>query len=421
MAPRPGEGGESTMTTPAIPGHAIPATYGVGLAANAVTMMLKVLIPLWALHLGYSATQIGLAVGISALLPFLLSIHGGVLMDRLGTRRVTMAYAILTAALVPLYPVLPFFSALLMLQLVTGLTANMGWVGAQTLICNLTGGRTTLLARFSVAGRIGTLGAPPVLGVIWDLAGAWAAFGFVAFCAWLVVLALWLVPFSGNAQTSPDASETASGPTRGGIRSLGIRWRDYADAFALLVLPVVAFVFVMSALRISSSAVQTSFYVVYLQEIGLLGSVIGLLIGLSEGGGILGALMAGWWERHIRPHWVFIAFTAVSLMAVSITPALGGILIFLGLATFCRGYAQGLTQPVMFGILSRAVKPEQQGTSIGLRTTANRFASVIVPSGMGFIVDGVGIASAFYVVGGILTGCCLLVAMVVSRLPGFRT
>jgi sugar phosphate permease len=392
---------------------ALYTAFGVGLTANSVAMMTKVVFALWAVHLHLSPTAIGMAVAASALMPFLLSIHGGVLMDRLGPRRVTLAYVITTALMIPLYPILPFYSAIIVLQLITGLTANMGWVGAQTLICNVSSGNTAVIARFSVAGRLGTLFAPAAVGAAWDIGGPWAAFSFVALASWMVVLALWITPSDDGTTPRPTARDV--------LRELTPKSSDYVRAFSLIAIPTVAFVVVMSALRISSSAVQTSFYVVYLGEIGMLGTIIGILVGISEGAGLLGALMAGVWERYIKPHWVFIMFVIMSLTCVSITPLMGGAFAFLAIATFGRGYAQGLSQPVMFGILSRAVSRTEQGTSIGLRTTSNRFASMIVPAVMGVVAEAVGIGASFLWIGGTLVVLCCAVALFVNRLPGFKS
>jgi MFS family permease len=402
----------ATSEPPAI---AVYATYGVGFAGNGVAMMLKVVIPLWAIELGFSASQIGIAISLSSLLPFLLSIHGGVLMDRLGTRRVTMTFAVTTALLCPLYPVFPFFAAMLALQLITGLTSSMVWVGAQSLIVRFTKGQTRLIARFSVAARCGTLLGPVAIGTIWDLAGPWGAFFFAGACGLLVLVALKAVP-----ETTEAGSEQPEKPiTR--LTDLLPNWRDYARAFSMLAIPTVAFVVAMTIMRNSSTGIQTSFYIVYLNEIGFLGAVIGLLVGISEGAGMAGALMAGWWERFIRPHWVLNGFVVVSLVFVSITPVLGGIFILLTIATFARGFAQGLTQPVMFGILARAVDSSVQGTSIGLRTTSNRLAAVVVPFAMGLVADAVGIENSFYVCGGILIALCGVVAVMVHRTSDFRT
>ncbi len=118
---------------------------------------------------------------------------------------------------------------------------------------------------------------------------------------------------------------------------------------------------------------------------------------------------------------MFIGFGAASLFFVSITPLLGGIFILLFAATFLRGYAQGLSQPVMFGILARAVGPSQQGTSIGLRTTSNRLASIVVPAVMGVVADAVGIEMSFLYIGGTLIALCGVVALFVRRIPDFKT
>ncbi len=413
MAEAPGATG-SVEDGPRVPARAIYATYGVGFTGNAATMMLKVVIPLWAIQLNLTATQIGVAIGLSALLPFLLSIHGGVLMDRLGTARVTMAYAVTTAVICPLYPVFPVFSALVAFQLITGLTSNMVWVGAQTLIVGFTKGKTTLLARFSMVARCGTLSGPVVIGVIWDLAGHWGAFMFLGAVAALAMVALLMVPATAEAVTERQ-------PVPASLKVLIPNWREYVSAFSLIAIPTVAFVVVMTALRIASTGIQTSFYVVYLNEIGFLGTLIGVLIGISEAAGLFGALMAAWWEKIIKPHWVFILFGTLSLTFVTLTPALGGIFLALAIATAARGYCQGLSQPVMFGILARAVEPSLQGTSIGLRTTSNRFSSVIVPLIMGIVADAVGIAYSFYLVGGTLIAGCFIVALFVRRIPDFRT
>lgn len=410
--------GASTPPSPQSPdaqvsGRAIYAALGVGLTANSVAMMTKVVFALWAVHLHMGPGEFGIAVAASALLPFLLSIHGGVLMDRLGPRRVTMVYVITTALAMPLYPVLPFYWAIIMLQLVTGLTANMGWVGAQTLICNLSEGKTTIISRFSVAGKIGTLCAPVAVGAAWDIGGPWGAFGFVTAASWLVVLALSIAPTDADTTPRPSGADV--------MRQLVPKLSDYIRAFSLIAIPAVAFVVVMSALRISSSAVQTSFYISYLGEIGMLGTLIGVLVGISEGAGLIGALMAPFWERHIKPHWVFIGFVIMSLACVSLTPVLGGVFALLAIATFGRGYAQGLSQPVMFGILSRAVSRSEQGTSIGLRTTSNRFASLVVPAIMGVVAEAVGVQSSFFWIGGTLIAMCVIVAVFVQRIPGFKS
>src|SRR6202035_4401226 len=67
------------------------------------------LIPLYGLSLGMSAGAIGMLVGARSLLAVFLSIHVGVLMDRFGTRRVTLFFVWTAMALAPVFPLLPWF------------------------------------------------------------------------------------------------------------------------------------------------------------------------------------------------------------------------------------------------------------------------------------------------------------------------
>ena len=397
-----------------IPARALWGTYATGLTANSVTMMLKVVVPLWALHLNMSPTMIGVAIGAAAVLPLILAIHGGVLMDRLGTRRVTLCFAFLTTVLVPLYPAMPLVGAVVILQMLTGLTTNMSWIGAQTLICQFTKGDTAAIGRFSFWSRIGLLGAPVLIGAIWDLFGAEGAFWFIGACGGLILAALFLM---GDPQTEPEPVERP----RLGAGALAPRLSDYVKAFSLIGIPAVAFIVAATFLRISSSGIQTSFYVVYLDGIGLTGTLIGVLIAASEFAGSFGALLAGPMVKIMRPHWVLLLFAAASIFFISITPLLGGILVLLFIASALRGGAQGLSQPVMFSILSRAVGADEQGMSIGLRTTANRLATMIVPVIMGAIADTIGLEESFIIVGGFLVLSCALVGLIVRRTPGFST
>lgn len=388
------------------------ATYAAGLTTNALTLMMKVIVPLWALKLQMSPTLIGLAVGAGGLMPFLLSIHGGVLMDKFGTRRVNLVFAVVATLSIVLYPLLPWVSALIALQLASGLSTNIGWMGAQALIVQYAPGDTTAISRFSMASRLGNLGAPVLTGFVWDTLGPTGTFVFAACWSLCNFIALLLVP--------PTNTDVDGVHRRVGIGDIFPKLSDYIQAFAMIAIPAVAFIVVMTFLRICSSAIQTSFYVVYLERIGFNGIIIGTLIGIGEGFGMFGASIAGWFEKRLKPHWTLILFVIFALLSVCITPLLGGSTILLFLFSALRGNSQGLSQPVMFAILSRAVDPREQGRSIGLRTTANRLATIIIPPAMGVIADHIGIEASFLWSGVVLIGACIVVAMVVRRLSGFQ-
>ena len=85
------------------------------------------LIPLYGLSLGMSAGEVGMLVGARSLLSVFLSIHVGVLMDRFGTRRVSLFFVWTAMALAPVFPLLPWFWPLLLLQIVNGGALQFAW------------------------------------------------------------------------------------------------------------------------------------------------------------------------------------------------------------------------------------------------------------------------------------------------------
>jgi predicted MFS family arabinose efflux permease len=399
-------------TAPTRSARPLYVAYCAGITTNALSTMMKVGVPLWAISLSMSSTGIGFAVGALGVMPFLFAIHGGVLMDRFGTRRVNVLFAAVATIAILLYPVLPWGSAVIALQLIIGLPVNMGWMGAQTMIAHYAPGDTTIIGRFTIAARVGNLIAPVLTGVAWDLSGPVGMFllmGSVAFASLLSFL------------LSPKLTKSDHGGAAVTARDLVPRFSEYVQAFSMIALPAVAFVVAITFLRISSSAIQGSFYVVYLQGIGITGTLIGVLMAVGDAFGLFGAGVAGWIEKKLRPHWTALLFIAMSIAFVSITPFLGGLLALLFAASALRGWGQGLSQPVMFSILSRAVTREQQGRSIGLRSTANRLASMGVPPLMGIAVDWVGLELAFAVTGGVLIGLAAILGLVISRIRGFKT
>src|SRR5215472_2719855 len=90
------------------------------------------LIPLYGLSLGLNASEIGILVGARSILAMFLSIHVGVLMDRFGTRRVTLFFVWIAIATAPLFPLASGFWPLLLLQFAGGAAVSFAWSGAQT-------------------------------------------------------------------------------------------------------------------------------------------------------------------------------------------------------------------------------------------------------------------------------------------------
>src|SRR5262244_2399962 len=170
----------------------LPASlYVAGPFAMGYTEFYNFLIPLYGLSLGMSAGQIGMLVGARSLLAVFLSIHVGALMDRLGTRRVALFFVWTAMALAPVFPLLPWFWPLLLLQVINGGALQYAWSGSQTLIAQLAEGEAEYIGRFSFFARLGTTLTPMISGVAWDWGGAWPA--YILGAAWGAVLTIALL------------------------------------------------------------------------------------------------------------------------------------------------------------------------------------------------------------------------------------
>ncbi len=107
--------------------------YGVALFSNSIPDLVLVVMGLWLVELKTPLIMIGVLAGLRYVGPLLFAIHGGAMMDRLGTRRVLTFTALVMLVFPLFYPVAPWILAIMALQLLCGLADSLGWVGAQTL------------------------------------------------------------------------------------------------------------------------------------------------------------------------------------------------------------------------------------------------------------------------------------------------
>lgn len=385
------------------------AVYATAFFSLSLVPMTSLIVPLWALSLGAGPALIGVAVAARSVLPLFLSIHGGALMDRLGTRRLMLIFTAAAAAVSVLYPLLPYVGALIVLQLLLGWAQGMGWIGAQTKIARLTRGHPTYAARFSFITAVGTFVGPLLAGVAWDLLGPWGAFGVIALWGASLCLATYQLP-------APAPEQDRFRGVR--LREILPRPSDYVRAFALLGNAGVALVIVATFLRISAFGVQSSFYPVYLDSIGISGTLIGVLIGFASLIGAPAALLTAPALRAIRAHWLLLGSIGIGIAFICLTPLLDGFLPLL-IAAAIYGTALGMGLPLLISVMAEATNEREQGVSVGLRTTANRFASTVVPVLMGLIVEIVGMALGFLVVGAVLLGALGAAAWLAWRSPAF--
>jgi MFS family permease len=370
------------------------------------------LMPLYGLSLGLDASEIGVLVGARSMLALFLSIHIGVLMDRFGTRAVTLVFVWTGMALAPLFPLATGFWALLFLQLVNGAAVSFAWSGVQTLIAQLAEGDARYLGRFSFFARFGSTSAPIVAGAVWDLGGAWPAYLLGA--AWGAVLTTALL-------RTPEAEfftpQPGSGAKRNRFRARDAwpRASDYVSAIKLIAIPAVAVSMAVISMRNTTYSLQTSVYVVYLDRIALVGTTIGMLFAAAEIASGLGALFAGRAMQLGNPQRTMLRGTVLSILLIAATPLLGGLFGFLLLFQALRGWLEGVIQPVILSVQARAVGRHQQGAMVGLRQTGQRLSSILIPPVMGAVADRFGTSQSFLIYAAFMLPLCGLLALIIRQ------
>ena len=388
------------------------AVYACGMFNGPMYHIVSVIMPLWAVMLDASPLMIGVVIGSRQVLPMLFAIHGGALMDRLGTRRMLITFGLIGMAVPVLFPMFPWIGAAIALQMISGLAESINWIGAQTLVGQAMKGHPVYAGRLSFALRMGNLSAPPLIGVAWDVFGPWGAFGFLSLWVGGGLIAALVLPAGAGM---PEGAESG---TRVTWRDLLPRVSDYVAAFRLLAIPAILLVIASTVLRHSGTAIQGSFYVVYLEQNGITGTSIGLLLGAFGVVGTFGSLAPGPLARFIPTHWLLIVATLGSIAFMAVTPILGTYALLL-IAIGLRGGVQGASMTLMISITAQAAGAGAQGKAVAVRITANRLTSMLVPVIMGAVVEAVGLENGFYIIGGTAAAAALVVALWVARSPSF--
>ena len=370
------------------------------------------LIPLYGLSLGLDAAEIGILVGARSILALFLSIHIGVLMDRFGTRRVTLFFVWMGMALAPLFPVVPGFWVLFLLQLISGAAVSFAWSGAQTLIAQLAEGDAGYIGKFSFFARLGSTTAPILAGAVWDYGGAWPAYLLGA--AWGAVLTIALLR-TPEAEIFGPRQQDGTGRARFRARDVLPRASDYISSIMLIAIPAIALSMAIMSMRNTTYSIQTSVYVVYLDGIGLFGTTIGILFAADEIASGFGSLFAGRAMRLGDPQRTMLSGTVLSILLIAATPLLGGIFVLLLLAQAVRGWLEGVIQPVILAVQARAVGRHQQGAVVGLRQTGQRLTSILIPPLMGAIADSWGASESFVIFGAFMLLLCVPLALIARR------
>ena len=150
--------------------------FASGFLALGLVPLTAVIVPLYALGIGASPAEVGIIMAMRSLLPFLLAIPGGAMVDRYGVRFVVTRLAFACAVLSLVYPFTTSVFHLVLLQLVFGVCQSFCWIGVQTGIGKTYRGDPVVTSHLGFWSMGGTFFGPFIIGFVWDYFGTDSSF-----------------------------------------------------------------------------------------------------------------------------------------------------------------------------------------------------------------------------------------------------
>jgi predicted MFS family arabinose efflux permease len=341
---------------------------------------------LFALELGASEAAVGILMSLFALLPMLLSVSAGRLIDRVGPRRplaVSLAVLAVSAAL-------PFaFPSLATLYLSTTLL-GVSFMYVHIAMNSVFGAHGSpeqralnfswLALGFAISNSIG----PLVAGYAIDGFGHASAFLVLSFFPVLGLVLLWL-----RKRPLPRPEQ--------------VPLAKRAGVLDLLRIPGLRQTFWVSLLLATGWDLFTFLMPLYGARLGLSAAAIGITLSTFAVATLTVRIAMPVLIKKLK-QWVII-FAALGIsgtcyllfpFAQSVPPLL--------LLSFVLGLGLGSAQPVIMSLLYAASPPGRQGEAVGVRTSLLNGSHTLIPLASGAASSAVGMAPVFWVLAAFLLG-----------------
>lgn len=385
------------------------AANTISLIGNQLTL---IAIPWFVLETTGSAALTGLTAFFNILPIVIAGFFGGTIVDRLGYKRMSVVADIasgITVFGIPLLFGLGFlpFWLLLLLVFLSGLLDAPGSTARAALVPELAKAAEMPLERASsllqIVDRTARLIGAPLAGLLVAIVGTQNVLYLdAASFAISAAMVAFLIPVSQTI--TPSGKQRYFSQLAEGLRFLR---RDR------LLLVIIGSVMITNFLDAAKWAVILP---VYARDVYNSAVALGLMIGLSGGGAILGAFIYGMIGYNYSRRWIFItAFIAVSLptFVLAAVPPLPVVL----LAQFIAGIASGPINPILSTVEYERIPSNMRGRVFGTITAG---AWLAMPLGVllgGIAVEGVGLVSTLLVVG----SCYLLTTVSLAFFPVLKS
>lgn len=371
----PETGSSSSSGTPGSDtraGTACAAVFSVALG------LVSVAVPLFALARGYSATEVGLLVALSATSQLGSRLFMGRMMRRLPDK----VFVVAAGAILALSSVLLLMSSAWIVfaasQLLQGVSRAFFWTGSQTHAVRMSTSAVGALARVNLASGVGQLVGPVLAGLLAERSLEWALTLSAVFGALAVVPAAFLVRLPPFVKLEHDRNARRVWRRPGVVHACSAAgtagaWRGLLNSYVPVVL---------DQARVSSS-------------------LIGVLVAVANAASVVGSALTGKVTTRGARLSLIVGVLATGLGMGAVGP-LATLTVACAVALTVSGLGAGALQTVGPAIAAETVHPEERGEAIASSGVFRASALFLAPLGVAALVTVLPMGAALAAAGALI-------------------
>ncbi len=360
--------------------------YALSLFNSVTIAAAQIVFSLYALKLGANTLAVGMVAATFSLLPMLLAVPAGRLVDRFGGRW-PMMFGAAGGALGTLVPYfVPGISALYIAGTMCGLAMIFFNLSTQNLVGLLSTptNRTRHFSNYTLTMSASSLLGPVIGGFSIDHTD------HATTCLLLAMLPLVPLTMLGIKGGALPGGTRQAEKTSGGMRTI------LAD-------PVVRRLLVTGSLFNAGINLYQVYMPVYAHTLGFSASAIGMVLAMNSGAAFVARFFLPWLIEKLGEARLLASAFFFGAVNLALIPFFDGALM-LGLISFVFGLGMGCGQPVVIMLMFSNSKDGRSGEALGLKFAVNQLTKLVSPLVFGAIATGLGLSAMFWINAAVMTG-----------------
>lgn len=356
--------------------------YTVGFLFNIIFSLISIIIPLYGVFAGYSATKIGILISIPGLIQIILRMFVGALSDRYGEKKILALTYCLTILSSLIFAYTLEFLTLVFFQILNGIIRTSFWPTSQSYASRISSTESS-----SILGRLHSFNeGGKIFGVLlagWAIVniGYLSSFRLVGILGVLGLIVVWSmksIPLAGRERIK--------------LKDTLLSFKDLARIHAIQLAILTAF---CAGLLY---ALTQSFFPVWLKRMGTSETIISVILtSFFVGSIIAGHFYARILEKTPFPLLLKLSLRGTAICFLFVVIAKGTISIFF--LTLALGIFTGITAVSYQIMVVNNSTESNRGIIMSFVGLGWAIAYLLGPTLFGLLVDGLSITIAFGLLG----------------------